>query len=688
MKNFYLLFVFAILLPLSIFARPIDKTFLSPHQPDHYLDLGNFGISPSDVIKVKIGDYPEPQMAFKLLQDSVEFFFSSLWADVTPFTYEPKSNTLIYVTTDRESVGGWANGYVFLHFSNDGGQNWTKQQVFFEEKRMCFFPSIAVLNPNNETDPSKFKYVITITPYVPKPTPNDTLYWPEGNKYLFYNGTGWANVESFPEKAPVQNNVGGVQQWMWNNKQSFSVSSPKGDFFYVYSMLSPLEGYQYGYYGLSYIDFTGGTLDPQSKVPAEWGVNQFRTPEGLNSTPNAPLRMGADKNGDIYAFVFNMFADNQDKRIGAFSKSVDNGKNWSQFSRMPDAVIDDYLALWGHNPEFNKYVYPFTTWASVVTGPDEFSLFLRLYSWVGTTAENAVGTGHYVEAQYKNGTWQPLRRIAELNINPLRIANVAASGAPTKDSLQTNPRYQEIQAAITADGNSIVFKWLDTPSEYNTAKLISPVTLVGSMPTTIIDSLAATDIFIGYRHLNSDTWVNYNITQDKWYNKGTFIPEIVPSLSQIPVAEHVTTAFPPTSARISYPYFLQNIVADRGFSNLITSVFDANNPVPVKNPAIQDPKGLDDPSSILEQLPFSLKDVSPNPADNFTEVKFNLDFDANVSLKIHNPMGQVVKEVYSGQAQAGQNTINVITSDLPAGAYFYSISVNGKSQTKLLNVVR
>ena len=134
------------------------------------------------------------------------------------------------------------------------------------------------------------------------------------------------------------------------------------------------------------------------------------------------------------------------------------------------------------------------------------------------------------------------------------------------------------------------------------------------------------------------------------------------------------------------------MIGDRGGRDfpvaysLVAAVHDANNPVPVRNPTLQTPKGL--VTSVLETLPFALNEISPNPANEFAAINFIMDYDATISVNIHNTMGQIVKSVFNGQAQAGQNTINVITSDLPAGAYYYSINVNGKSQTKLLNVIR
>jgi hypothetical protein len=697
MKNFYVLVVLAIMLPLSVFAIPAGKSLTEVDGPVSNYNFNGIGIKSSDVISVKQDDAPAPQMAFKLLQDNVEYFWSHLFEGLTPFTYEQKSNTLIFVSTERAVVDDWSDCFVYLHFSNDGGQNWTKAEVWRAKKMMAFFPSVAVLNPNNATDPSQFKYVITFTPFEPVPTPNDTLYYGNGNMYLFMNGSGFGpeNITDYKEAAPVTNNAGGNQEWGVSQKNTFAVSSSKGDHFYVYGSLSNKDGYQYGNYGLAYMDFSEDLPDPLSQIPMEWMPNQFRTPEGLSSTYNAPMRMGADEEGNVYSFVFNMFNDDQDNRIPAFSKSTDNGKTWSTFSRMPFSVISDFLSNWDHNMQFNYVVYPYTAWPAVVTGVDEFSVFLRLWSFVGQTAETAVGTGHYVEAQYKNGTWQPLRRIGELiDPRPIRIANAASP--QFKDSIMANPRYHEFEAAKTADGSALVVKYLDAPAENNIAALQTPVNLYNN-PMGLVDSVIISDIFVAYRNTNENNWnPAFNITQDVWYNKGTYMPQVVPSISQIPIAEHVTQQL--TNAeniRYNYPYFLQNIVADRatsGFTSgtaysVYVSVFDAANPQVVRNPTVQIAKGIIG-VSVNENLPFALNDISPNPAAELAVINFTLEMDADVNVTLHNSMGQVVKSFFAPNSQAGLNTINVVTNDLPSGAYFYTINVNGKTQTKLLNVIR
>jgi len=694
MRSFYLLVAMAIMLPLCLISKPADGIDMFKEMPAQNIDISKFGVKSENVYSVKVKDAPAPQMAFKVLDTDLEYFWSTIFDGVTPFAYEPKSNTLVYVTTDRKRNGDWSDATIYFHFSQDGGKNWTKTAVFTMKERMLFFPSVAVLNPNNETDPEKFKYVVTVTPFIPRPTPNDTTYYASGNLYVFFNGQdGWDGAEYYAEEAPSKNNIGGAQKWDVTNKRMTAVSSEKGDHFYIYGMLNPVDGYQYGTYGLAYIDFTDDYPDPQSQIPEQWDFKVFRNPGGLKSSYNAPIRMSVDKEGNVYAFVFNMFNDNPDQRVPAFSKSTDNGKTWSEFKAMPFSVMSDFLLDWKHNLKFNYVPYPYTSWDAVVTGVDEFSVFVRLISFVGTDADNAVGTGHYAEASYKNNNWQAIKRIGELWATPLLISNV---GDPiVKDSLQVNRRYNELEAAITADGKSLVVKYLDADKENSTAVLATPVALIGN-PMAIIDTLNSTDIFVAYRNLDENEWKPVqNITKDLWYNKGTYMPPIVPSVTNIPVVEYLINEVTNQEyPRIIYPYFLLNLVGDKSTKSLgipyytaIVGIFDFNNPTPINNPTLQTPKGLVG-MSVLEKLPFSLNNIAPNPANEYTSLSFNLEYDTFVTINLHNAMGQFVKTIFTGNAQQGYNDINVITNDLPSGAYFYTINVDGKSQTKLLNVIR
>lgn len=716
MKNFYLAVVMAILLPFSIFAKPISSTDVQKYHLNKSMDISTIKITPNDIIDVKVGDFPAPQLAFKTFIPNSDYFWTTLFEGLTPFTYEPKSGTLIYVTTRRElrMSDTVQLSHIVFYFSKDNGQTWTDQIVHTYENALLFFPSVAVLNPTNATDPIDFKYVVSCTPYLPVVQPDgSTSFSGKGSYYVYFYGkidgvSSWNNIEYNVENFPIQNNQGGPQLWALTEKRMCAVSSPKGDHFYIYGTLQRAnEGIQHGAYGLGYVNFTEGA-EPLSQIPEAWGLDKFRDPGGLGSTWNAPLRLDTDEEGNVYAFFNNMYPDDEDKRIPGFSKSTDNGRTWSQIQKMPYARVTDYLALYNHNMAFNYHAWPYTSWDAVVTGVDEFSMFLRFFIGEGQTAETTVCQGHIVEASYKAGVWQPMRRVGDYRFEdgyqyyPPQVINYTnTDGAFTtndKDEIEENYRYEELEASKAADGSGIVVKWITPPPTNNVAKLATPKSLYNN-PAVTLDEIPTTDIIVAVRAKESNQWQEFNVTQDLWYNKGTYLVKPVPSINTIPIAENITQRITdPNNYRATYPYFLLNIVGDRNWGPVITEtrslysavigVFNPTNPTSlIRNSEIQRPDGLVG-MSIHENLPFAIQHISPNPAIEVAQITFNLDINADVKIDITNSMGQVLKTKNVSNAQIGENSVNIMINDLSAGAYFYTITVNGKSQTKLLNVVR
>ena len=71
---------------------------------------------------------PLTQGKFKEIGITIDLIFNTYYTGVTPFVYEPNSNTLIYVQTDRIRVPEAADsaaltGIIRLYTSQDGGNN-------------------------------------------------------------------------------------------------------------------------------------------------------------------------------------------------------------------------------------------------------------------------------------------------------------------------------------------------------------------------------------------------------------------------------------------------------------------------------------------------------------------------------------------------------------------------------------
>jgi hypothetical protein len=76
----------------------------------------------------------------------------------------------------------------------------------------------------------------------------------------------------------------------------------------------------------------------------------------------------------------------------------------------------------------------------------------------------------------------------------------------------------------------------------------------------------------------------------------------------------------------------------------------------------------------------------PNPAVNNTEITVHLMYSANISVQLHNMLGQKVLEIDQGTRTPGLHTINIDVSRLDDGIYFYTVNAGAESVTKKMIV--
>ena len=70
--------------------------------------------------------------------------------------------------------------------------------------------------------------------------------------------------------------------------------------------------------------------------------------------------------------------------------------------------------------------------------------------------------------------------------------------------------------------------------------------------------------------------------------------------------------------------------------------------------------------------------VYPNPANNDATISYSLNKSGNVEIVITDIMGRTVKTMNQGNQVAGTSyNVNLSTSDLDNGTYFYTLTVNG-----------
>ncbi len=84
---------------------------------------------------------------------------------------------------------------------------------------------------------------------------------------------------------------------------------------------------------------------------------------------------------------------------------------------------------------------------------------------------------------------------------------------------------------------------------------------------------------------------------------------------------------------------------------------------------------------------FSLDQNLPNPASTNTVIQFSLQQPDHVSLKLYDLHGRSVMEILNSQVPAGSQKVNVNTSGLNPGVYYYTLKTSTGKQTRKMVVV-
>lgn len=85
---------------------------------------------------------------------------------------------------------------------------------------------------------------------------------------------------------------------------------------------------------------------------------------------------------------------------------------------------------------------------------------------------------------------------------------------------------------------------------------------------------------------------------------------------------------------------------------------------------------------------FALEPVTPNPVVGATKIQFSLQQPSQVSLRVTNSLGQVVKELASGAMNTGTYSADFDAQDLPTGMYYYTLVAGTQSLTRSMVVVK
>lgn len=99
-----------------------------------------------------------------------------------------------------------------------------------------------------------------------------------------------------------------------------------------------------------------------------------------------------------------------------------------------------------------------------------------------------------------------------------------------------------------------------------------------------------------------------------------------------------------------------------------------------------------DVKTVSNEVPntISLKQNYPNPFNPSTKIQFTINKFSDVSLKVFDMNGREVTELLHGNYSAGTYEIELDANKyfLASGIYFYTLSTNGYSETRKLNLIK
>jgi hypothetical protein len=83
---------------------------------------------------------------------------------------------------------------------------------------------------------------------------------------------------------------------------------------------------------------------------------------------------------------------------------------------------------------------------------------------------------------------------------------------------------------------------------------------------------------------------------------------------------------------------------------------------------------------------FTLGEAYPNPASNDVTIRFNLKANKNVKVSLINLLGQEVINIANDNFTSGINEVKFNVGNLSAGVYFYTMTVDGVSQSQKIMI--
>jgi len=100
----------------------------------------------------------------------------------------------------------------------------------------------------------------------------------------------------------------------------------------------------------------------------------------------------------------------------------------------------------------------------------------------------------------------------------------------------------------------------------------------------------------------------------------------------------------------------------------------------------------DGPVNVIEESKeaagYNLEQNYPNPVQDKSTIRFSLKQTNQVNIRVYNTVGQLVSELVDDVLNQGTYTTTFDASNLPVGAYIYTLQAGTVTLSKVLTVVR
>ena len=133
-----------------------------------------------------------------------------------------------------------------------------------------------------------------------------------------------------------------------------------------------------------------------------------------------------------------------------------------------------------------------------------------------------------------------------------------------------------------------------------------------------------------------------------------------------------------------FTYFNSN-VPDSAWITVESSInanYNQNTALWVDNFALQAPAGVQNSDNNIET------NVYPNPSSDKTTLSYSTSKSSTVALKIFDVTGKEVMTIPTEKVEKGSHQINIETSNLKPGIYYFQINVDGVNKTGRFSVSR